>query len=114
MERRGKTLVSSASTLPEQMRSAYLRRLESVFSEAGKNVRDGKQPLELRLTSVRILAQAPWLDAKQSLLPFVTDETAAELRIAALRSLASRPEKDIPPLLVKLWPSASPAIRREI
>src|SRR5205823_7788874 len=42
------------------------------------------------------------------------DETAAELRIAALRSLASRPDKEVSPLVLKLWPSAGPPVRREI
>jgi putative membrane-bound dehydrogenase-like protein len=114
MERRGKTLATAAMDLPEDARPAYLQRVGALFGEADKQVRDGKQPLELRLMCLRILAHAPWLEARQVLTSLITGESGADMHIAALRSLASRPEKEIPALLMKLWPSASPPVRREI
>src|SRR5207253_135313 len=114
MERRGKTLITSAKDLPGDLKAAYVARVDKVFGEAGVYLTAPKQPLEVRLFSLRLLAQAPWPEATQKLLPLIRDNADAELRLAALRSLASRPEKEIPPLLLKLWPSASPPVRREI
>src|SRR6185503_17578252 len=44
----------------------------------------------------------------------VEKEPNAELRIAALRALATQQDKEVPTLLMKLWPSAAPSVRREI
>ena len=43
-----------------------------------------------------------------ALVPLVEKETNAELRIAALRALAAQQDKEVPTLLIKLWPGASP------
>ena len=37
-----------------------------------------------------------------------------KLSAAALRAIASQQDKDVPALLIKLWPSSAPGVRREI
>ena len=47
-------------------------------------------------------------------MPLVEKEPNVELRIAALRAIATQQDKEVPTLLMKLWPSAAPSVRREI
>jgi putative heme-binding domain-containing protein len=109
LERRGLSLAPKAGD-PEEVR----KQVAAIFTDAAGQARDAKQPVEQRLLCTRLLGQAPWPTAKQALVPLVTEETAVELRIAALRSLAMQQDKEVPALLVKLWPAASPPVRREI
>src|SRR5205823_279095 len=95
-------------------RNGFLATLDGVFTKANRRVRDQKQPVDFRLHCLRVLGQAPWSAAKQSLVPLITEETSVELRIAALRALALQQDKEVPTLLMKLWPTASPSVRREI
>lgn len=113
LERRGVTLVSIAAGLPEPWRKAYLESIDSVFSRASDETNFGED-LDERLLCLRILSHAPWSTAKQTLVPLVTNEAAPGLRIGALRALASQQDKEVPSVLMKLWPSAGPPVRREI
>jgi putative heme-binding domain-containing protein len=63
---------------------------------------------------MRILSASTWPIAKKSLVPLIEKETTPEFRIAALRALSQQQDKEVPDLLIKLWPSSSPSIRREI
>ena len=47
-------------------------------------------------------------------MPLVEKEDSVELRIAALRALTTQQDKEVPALLIKLWPTATPSVRREI
>jgi putative membrane-bound dehydrogenase-like protein len=114
LARRGKTVTSIAMDLSPDLRAAYEKQLEGMFADAGAGVRDLKQPLDQRLTYLHVIARAPWPTAKLALLPVVNDASTPELRIAALRSLAAQSDKEVPTLLLKLWPSAGPPVRREI
>ena len=114
LERRGRTLRGLANDLPADKRKDFLTSLDGVFAQAEKHSRDGKQPDERRLLCVRVLTQAPWTTAKKAVMPMVEKEPSQELRIAALRAIASQQDKEVPALLMKLWPSAAPSVRREI
>jgi putative membrane-bound dehydrogenase-like protein len=114
LERRGQTLASLAADLPITQRKDFLKAVDTVHESAGKRAADAKQPIERRLYCVRVLSGGSWLIAKQSLVPLVEKEPNAELRIAALRALAAHQDKEVPDLLIKLWPSAGPSVRREI
>jgi putative membrane-bound dehydrogenase-like protein len=114
MNRRGKSLFTSANELPEKDRAAYLKRVQVALTRAGEYVGDTNQTPDLRLTSLKILGYAPWLTAKKALMPLIADEANVELRIAALRALAAQQDKEVPALLMKLWPSSAPSVRREI
>lgn len=66
------------------------------------------------MTSIHIVTHATWATAKQALSPVIEKEPMQELRIAALRALAAQQDKEVPELLMKLWPGAGPSVRREI
>lgn len=114
LERRGVSLISVVDELPEADRKSYAQAIDKVFSETTEHVRDAKLSLDDRLMDLRILTHAPWPTAKQVLMPLVTEEATVELRIAALRALAAQQDKEVPGLLMKLWPGAAPSLRREI
>lgn len=114
LERRGVTLVTVADELGAESRANYLKRMDGLFSDASKGAANVKHPLAERLLYLRVISHAAWPTAKQALLPLVEKEPSQELRIAALRALATQQDKEVPELLMKLWPSASPSVRREI
>jgi putative membrane-bound dehydrogenase-like protein len=109
LQTRGLTLAPAPDD-PEEYRTGIL----AAFADAAREARDPKGATEHRLLCVRLVGQAPWPTAKQTLVPLVTAEAVPEVRIAALRSLAGQRDKEVPPLLLKLWPGASPPVRREI
>ncbi len=114
LERRGKSLLVIAANLPDDKRKQYTTDVENMFSEAAKRASEKSGPLDRRLLCARLLAQASWSTAKEALVPLVEKEASTELRIAALRALAAQTDKEVPDLLIKLWPGAEPSLRREI
>jgi putative heme-binding domain-containing protein len=115
LERRGKTLLTASSELKSKnQRQRYMDEVLTMIAEARKHVQDAKKPLGHRLLTLRIVSHAPWPTAKTALVPLVEKETNIELRIAALRALASQQDKEVATLLMKLWPGATPSVRREI
>jgi putative membrane-bound dehydrogenase-like protein len=111
LQRRGATLLSAE--VPKGWVNHHKENIAILFSEASKEARDAKRPLDHRLLCVRILGHATWPTAKRALVPLL-EETSVELRIAALRNLAGQQDKEVPALLMKLWPGAAPNMRREI
>ena len=94
-------------------RNRFIQEQGDVLANASKHAGDAKQPSDHRLLCLHMLSYAPWATAKQ-LLPLAEKEPNSELRIAALRALAAQQDKEVPALLMKLWPSAPPSVRREI
>jgi putative membrane-bound dehydrogenase-like protein len=115
LERRGKTLATIADDIrPKFSKDAYVKKIGQIFSESAVSVQDAKQPLDRRLLCLQIVSHAPWPSAKKTLVPLVESETSPELRIAVLRAVAAQQDKEVPAVLMKLWPSAAPSVRREI
>ena len=114
LERRGKTLISVTEELPSKDQIKYRDLLDVFFSDAAKVAGNPSDSAENRLLSLRLLSHARWAVAQKSLVPLVTEDALPELRTAALRALAAQQDKEVPALLIKLWPSAAPSVRREI
>ncbi len=114
LERRGATLVSVAAEMSEEDSSKYRTKIDTVFGIAASRIQDPKEPIESRLLVLRVLGHASWPTAKQALVPLVEKEPLQDLRIGALRAVATQQDKEVPALLMKLWPSAAPFVRREI
>jgi putative membrane-bound dehydrogenase-like protein len=113
LERRGVTLYSLSSELTDEDRAVYLQVLKAVFADAAKNAEDASKNPDERITSTRLLRHAPWPAVKGTLLG-VAQASLPALRIAALRTIASHTDEGIPSVLMRIWPSASPPLRREI
>jgi len=114
LQKNGATLASVSEGLPQQQRSKFVSSLEAVFSGAAEHARNATEPPERRAQCLMVLAGAPWVVAKKSLVQLVEKEPNTELRIAALRALATQQDAEVPTLLMKLWPGAGPSVRREI
>jgi putative membrane-bound dehydrogenase-like protein len=113
LQRLGGTLFSVATELPEPDRKAYLKRIDNLFGEATKALSDPRgsaHPDSL----IILLGQAPWSTAKRALMPIIVGVETMNIRIGALRALATNQSTEVPTVLMKAWPSASPPIRREI
>lgn len=108
LNRRGEVLTKSLASKVDS------RDLDGVFGDGAAIMSDTEKPVELRQMVARVLSHAPWQVAKQSLQHVIEKEPNLELRIAALRALATQQDKEVPALLMKLWPSAPPSVRREI
>jgi putative heme-binding domain-containing protein len=66
------------------------------------------------LPAVRFLAHLPLPAVQRVLTDLVDSDPSQEVRIAAVRALATHPERQVPALLLKSWRSYTPAVRREV
>jgi putative membrane-bound dehydrogenase-like protein len=112
--RRGTNLTEVVNELPDDEKKRYIKGLNDVIATASQKLRDSSNPIEERSKCLIIISQAPWSIAKERLLPVVEKENDVQLRIAALRALATQQDKEVPAFLMKLWPGAAPSLRREI
>jgi putative membrane-bound dehydrogenase-like protein len=116
LERRGKTLTSVAQdfSMPTKEAGAYQAEI-SKFIQLGRPVAlDDSSPVAQRLLAIRLFAHASWNQAKVTLVPLMADSPEQEIRLAALRAIAAHTDKEVPAVLMKSWPGATPAVRREI
>ncbi len=117
VERRGKTLTTVAqdfSAVPRAKAEAYRAIIGDALQLAQPVAQSAAAPIEQRLLAIRLVAHAAWDIALPTLLPLFADAPEQEIRLASLRAVAARTDKEVPALLLKAWPSASPPIRREI
>ncbi|HMF19081.1 MAG TPA: c-type cytochrome, partial [Gemmataceae bacterium] len=72
-----------------------------------------KAKLGERLAAIRLLAHASWELAEPRLTPLMNDPVQ-DVRLAAVRSLATHNRPEVSKLLMKGWRSTTPAVRREV
>jgi putative heme-binding domain-containing protein len=85
-----------------------------LLKQAGAVARDSKKDLAERLAAVHLLAHAPWDIAQPALTRLLAGDAVQEMRLAAVRALAAHPRPEVAGLLMKGWPSHTPAVRREV
>lgn len=112
MGRRGKQLGLFLKTLPEERRSAA-EQATRLLGQAATVALDAKRETGNRISSVRLLAHASW-DEAQPVLVKLFDDPVQDVRLAAVRSLAAHPQKEVPAVLMKSWTSYTPTLRREV
>lgn len=101
-------------TLGRTLEGDSARWFERFVQEQAAKAADRMLPGARRIAIVRLIAQGPWAPAKKVLPPLIADEPDQAVRLAALRALAARGEKEVPALLMAAWRGATPAVRREI
>jgi putative membrane-bound dehydrogenase-like protein len=115
LERRGKTLTSILKELdPHEHYHDYREYVKGIIADAEGHLRDANRPEPQRLQAIRFLSHATWPVTKRGRAPGVDENPSPALRLAAARALASQPDKEVPAVLLTFWPSAAPAVRREI
>jgi putative heme-binding domain-containing protein len=113
MGRRGTQLSEFLKSFPKEWQ-AVVERTNALFARSATLAADGKRDLAERLAAVRLLAHAAWQTAEPALSRLMKEDPAQEVRLAAVRALAAHPRKEVPELLMKAWPSYTPAVRREV
>jgi putative heme-binding domain-containing protein len=101
------------ASLPEA-RKPLVEQTTALLSQAADAAVDRKRRPDDRLVAVRLLAHAPWKTAESALTHLVTDETAQEIRLAAVRALAAHPRPEVADVLLKSWRGYTPTMRREV
>jgi putative heme-binding domain-containing protein len=113
MGRRGTQLGVFLSSLPEE-RKPLVDQTTALLSQAADVAVDRKRRPDDRVAVVRLLAHAPWKTAGPALTHLVTDESAQEIRLAAVRALAAHPGPEVADVLLQSWRGYTPAMRREV
>ena len=113
MGRRGTQLGVFLSSLP-QARKSLVEQTTALLNQSAEAAVDPKHRPDDRLAAVRLLAHAPWKTAGPALTQLVTDQTAQEIRLAAVRALAAHPRPEVADILLKSWRGYTPAVRREV
>lgn len=113
MGRRGTQLAAFLQSLPDD-RKAVAEQATALLTGAAAVATDSRRELPERMAAVGLLAHAPWKTAEPTLTALFADESAQEVRIAALRALAAHPREEVPAILLKSWRSHTPAVRREV
>jgi putative membrane-bound dehydrogenase-like protein len=116
LERRGATLISVGAELTASKKDLELwpKDVDHIVNAARIIAGDAKAQTAHRLMAIRVASQGTWPTARAILLPLLNEAPELEIRLAALRSIAAHGDREVPALLLKLWPSASPPVRREI
>jgi putative membrane-bound dehydrogenase-like protein len=113
MGRRGRQLSAFLRALPMEAQKAA-ESAEALLAQAGRVCADTKQELGVRLDAVRLLAHVRPGAALPILSRLLQDDSAAEVRLAAVRALSAQPSAEVPRLLMKSWATYTPALRREV
>jgi len=113
MGRRGTQLGAFLQTMPAEKRGLVKQSIALLEDLAGFAI-DPEGEIKDRILAVRLLAHASWKTAQPVLAKLLADDSAQEIRLAAVRSLASHPEPDVAGLLMKSWRTYTPAVRREV
>src|SRR5262249_20868262 len=111
MGRRGTQLAVFLKKLPQ---AKAIAATTALLKQAGALAVDPKKELADRLAAVRLLAHAPWDIAEPALTRLLAADALQDVRLAAVRALAAHPRAEVPALLMKSWPSHTPAVRREV
>lgn len=89
-------------------------RLASDLAFAEQVIHDHAKPLETRQMALRLVALGPLAKVTAAIAKLLTPETPSTLQLAAVQALSRRREPEVVNLLLDYWPSASPALRREM
>jgi len=101
-------LKRSQRTLADVLPASLLQNLVSQAARIGV---DSAQPLPARKEAVAFLANG---NSSKPLLALLESRSAAELQIAAIRTLAQFRNEDVPAALLPLWPKLQPKARAEV
>jgi putative membrane-bound dehydrogenase-like protein len=113
MGRRGTQLSVFLASLPEA-KKPLVEQTTALLRQAADSAVDEKRQPDDRLAAVRLLAHAPWKTAGPALTHLLTDETVQEIRLAAVRALATHSRPEVADVLLKSWRGYTPAMRREV
>jgi putative membrane-bound dehydrogenase-like protein len=86
---------------------------KAFFLDAARIAGDDKQSLGDRLAAVRLLALGPPAFSAKELPPLLAPQEPRELQLAAVRALSAQSGTHVADILLSVWGSQSPVVRRE-
>ncbi len=108
-------LISLSNDAGSKKRVAPLQeQVDRLFGRLADQADDGTLDRRERLQALPLLAHAPWNKAEPVLRRLLEEQADQELRLAAVRSLAAHPRKEVASLLLESWAGYTPAVRREV
>jgi putative membrane-bound dehydrogenase-like protein len=88
--------------------------LRKFFAESVKAANDENAPLVTRLAAIDVVGYGPSDLAGGALGNLIAARQPQQVQVAAVHTLAASADGNVATTLVKAWPNASPAVRREI
>jgi putative membrane-bound dehydrogenase-like protein len=113
MGRRGTQFNVFLATRPSS-RKAVVERATQLLTRAALVAADDKREPADRVSAIALLAHAPWDAAGPVLTNLVVDDSALDVRLAAVRALAAHPRPEVTAVLMKAWRTYPHAVRREV
>ena len=119
MGRRGTRLDAFLAKLPKSdPLSDRVARLAGpiagLYAHAAAVAEDADRLEPERSNAIRLLAHAPWGPAGSVLGRLLIESPSQEIRVSAARALSAQTAPESARMLMDAWPSATPAVRREI
>jgi putative heme-binding domain-containing protein len=111
---RGMTPSSLVKDDPKRLERIIRARRET--EGMGAQAADPKLDLELRLASAELLGRMPNRAAEDlaTIAALLSPQTAPDLQLAAVRAAVRTGDASVPQLLLKDWPTHSPALRTAV
>jgi putative membrane-bound dehydrogenase-like protein len=111
MSRRGVQLAAFAEKLPEDRRDLLIK-MNALMEKWIALAREGSGNSPERIEAVGMLAQTDWKTAGPLLDKLLGEESAAEVRLAAVRAMAAFPNPEVAGMILKSWPTFPVPLQR--
>ena len=93
---------------------AGLKAVHQLIGEAAKKAKDQKLSVEARQAALRLLSFGQFSQVRETLTSLLQPTEPLPLQLAAIRALSNQDDKGIANVLLSVWSSSGPAVRREI
>jgi putative membrane-bound dehydrogenase-like protein len=113
LQRRNESLSRLFNNPPAELKD-QVEQAKQIFASSAALVQDEKNPSDVRLAAIRLLAFAPWADAAPALQGILQPQNPGEFQLAAVRALANQENANAAELLLAGWEGYSPQVRREV
>ena len=91
-----------------------LEAVRQLIADAAKKAKDQKLSIEQRQAAVRLLSFGQFSRVRETLTALLQPTEPLPLQLAAIRALSNQDDKEITNILLSVWSSSGPAVRREI
>lgn len=95
------------------MGSSYVRTLPDITSRLNSLIHQAKISSNTRQMAISLLAYTNWKEAKPLLQELLSSTSSLDDQRNALQAISRFDEREVAELLISLWPTWSPTIRRE-
>ena len=91
-----------------------LEAIRQLMREAARTAVDQKSTVEQRQAASRLLAFGEFVQVRETLSALLQPTEPLPLQLTAIRALSSQEDREVAGILLRVWSSSGPAVRREI